>query len=203
VRGDARLLREPLRSIELLHGFERRLLFGVVDVVAAQLGVHGVPIVAQLPQSPLSAARTETRVVIIDEVVEARSALEFAIVDPVVGFASGVRWRSGSLQLFADVLQRDRHGVVVPASGTARRNDFLHGLADSLGVARTTITDLPTATSRAIGLGRSDLFTGAARSALIGRCIETLWVLWERHGELRSQTSTTAEMLRDATDARR
>ena len=205
VRGDARLLREPLRSIELLHGFERRLLFGVVDVVAAQLAVHGVPIVAQLPQLPQSVAagRTEPCVVVIDEVVESRSALELAIVDPSVGFASGVRWRSGSLQLFADVLQRERHGVAVASSGTARRNDFLNGLADLLGVARTTITDLPTATSRAINLGRSDLFTGAARSALIGRCIETLWVLWERHGELRAQAATAAEMLRDANESRR
>ena len=178
------------------------MLFGVADVVAAQLGVHGVPVEAP-PSKVGGDALTETRVLVIDEVVAQRPALEFAIVDGQVGFASGVRWRAGSLQLFAELLQGDRHGVVAPGAGTARRNDYLHGLADDLGVARSTISDGPTAPSRAISLGRSDLLDGAARGAMIERCIETLWVLWERHADLRNHSSGAADMLRDATEARR
>ena len=201
VRGDARALRQPLREAELLAAFERRLLRQAIDIIIDQLAVHGVP----LWPTPLAAGIVDDvtrRVLVFDAPVEGRSTLEFAIVDPTAGFASGVRWQRGSLVLFADLLSPLRHGIVSAQSRGSRRNDFLYGLADELRIARSAVREGPTAPSRSIAMGDFELFDGRGRTTLIERCIETIWVLWERHGALDVQPASM-DLLSDATEARR
>lgn len=201
-RGDARALRAPLRDAELLVGIELRLLRAAFDVVLAQLEVHGVTVHAPIPGGA-AAAPADEHLLMYDAVVERRPLAEIAIVTPSAGFAVGVRWHRGVLELQGEIVRPELHGHGAPVGAPARRNDYLYALADALGVARSAIGGNPSAPTRALALGRYDLLDGAARGALIERSIETLWVLWERRPRAGGRPLSAPELLDDLAEARR
>jgi hypothetical protein len=182
--GDARPWREPLRALDLLWTFERRTLLAVADVVIDQLAVHGWPVLGA------EAARRQPaphrRLVAGLHGESRRPAQDLAVVDPSAGFAYGLRLQAGRVALVAEAFELGRHGIGGGGS-LARRNDLLHALAAELGVGRDAIAEAPGAPSRSLPLGRFDLLLAASRGELIERCIETMWVLWERTAAGRLQ----------------